>query len=101
MRKYLKHRNVGGIGGVNIVSDAHLLDERGMTILHWALEENYLRPSIVLQLLDVVHPHVMTYDGLTPLDLARKKLTLNEGTSKYQEKMKYNWVGVKVDDLSY
>lgn len=82
-KKYVEYSNVAGIEEMNVISDAHLMDERGMTILHWALKENYVRPSVVAQLLEIVHPHVMNYDGLTPLDLAKKNLKLSEGTSKY------------------
>lgn len=83
VRNYLKHRNLGGIGAIDVISDAHLMDDRGMTVLHWALEDHYISPSIVSKLLNSVHPHVMTYDGLTPLDLARKLLPKSEGFSKY------------------
>lgn len=82
-KKYVKYGNVAGIEEMKVIGDAHLMDERGMTFLHCALEENYVKPSVVEQLLDMVHPHVMTYDGLTPLDLAKKKLKCNEGTISY------------------
>lgn len=79
----MKYQNVGGIGGVDIISDAHLIDERGMSMLHWALEKECISPSFIAKLLNMVHPHVMTYDGLTPLDQARKELKHSEGSSKF------------------
>lgn len=82
MKNCLKYHNIGGIGTLSIITDPHLIDERGMTVLHWALKEDHFSPSLIARLVDVVHPHVMTYDGLTPLDLARQMLRRKAGTSK-------------------
>lgn len=68
----VKYSNVAGIETLNVLSDAHLTDEKGMTILHWALEKGFINLSVLEKLLDVIHPHVTTCDGLTPLDLAHK-----------------------------
>ena len=51
------------------------MDNNGMTILHLAATEGYCSPVCAAKLLDgLVHPHVVTLEGLTPLDLARKEL---------------------------
>lgn len=79
----MKHGNIGGIENNYLASNAHLMDEKGMTVLHLAFEAHSVSPPVISKLLDIVHPHVRTYDGLTPLDLARKNLRLREGTGKY------------------
>lgn len=72
-KRYLSSNNFEGIANVPFINDPHLMDENGMTVLHLAVSKHYRSPPCTAKLLDgIVHPHVVTCEGLTPLDLARQ-----------------------------
>ena len=82
LKDCLSIRDVEGLANLPFTSDPHLMYENGMTILHLAVSKSYNSPTCTAKLLDgIVHPHVVNFDGLTPLDLARQ---LYERYSEYR-----------------
>ncbi|KAK8392492.1 hypothetical protein O3P69_014690 [Scylla paramamosain] len=71
-KMWLSADNIEGIANLCFINDPHWMDKNGMTILHLAVTETYCSLLCTAKLLDgIIHPHVVTLEGFTPLDLAR------------------------------
>ncbi|XP_069158619.1 ankyrin-2-like isoform X4 [Procambarus clarkii] len=57
-------------GNIPLVCDGHQQDHTGRTLLHWAAELGLARVVNVLLEVCRVYPHVLTWAGETPADLA-------------------------------
>ncbi|XP_069185151.1 serine/threonine-protein phosphatase 6 regulatory ankyrin repeat subunit C-like isoform X2 [Procambarus clarkii] len=60
------------LGNILLVSDGHQQDHTGRTLLHWAVELGLARMVVVLLKVCRVYPHVLTWVGETPADLAQR-----------------------------